>query len=249
MDKHASLFSVTRILYIIVILFLILPGALIAVEPDHYSIRVQEGLRLVETFYTFLLSDADLKDCPDIFEGYYYGPRWSIPVQIFAGDSYYWLGHVVHDFFYESKARKRMEKKVLIAYWKMLRNNKELFLFPYGENEPSHDVKGIMKLRGYYFFKPPPGSDYITEGYLSIVISSAIGYPDGFIKQVFFPICYDERKQAYAISNSILINGIFYEEFDVAHYGICFDRDFDLVEQLGFKKQKSHLEPVSVLPE
>ena len=249
MDKHASLFSVTRILYIIVILFLILPGASIAAEPDHYSIRVQEGLRLVETFYTFLLSDTDLKDCPDIFDGYYYGPRWSTPVQIFAGDSSRWLGHVVHDFFYESKARKRMEKKVLIAYWKMLRNNKELFLFPYGENEPSHDVKDIMKLRGYYFFKPPPGSDYITEGRLYIVISSATDYPDGFIKQVFFPIDYDEHKQAYAISTSILVNGIYYGDFHDAYYGMYFYRDFDLVERLGFKKQKSHLEPVSVLPE
>ena len=249
MDKHVSLFSVTRILYIIVILFLILPGASIAAEPDHYSIRVQEGLRLVETFYTFLLSDTDLKDCPDIFDGYYYGPRWSTPVQIFAGDSSRWLGHVVHDFFYESKARKRMERKVLIAYWKMLRNNKELFLFPYGENEPSHDVKGILKLRGYYFFNPPPGSDYIKEGHLSIVISSAIGYPDGFIKQVFFPIDYDERKQAYAISNNSLINGIYYGEFDDAYYDRYYCRDVDLVEELGFTKQKSHLEPVSVLPE
>jgi hypothetical protein len=204
MVKNVSLFSATRFLYVIIVLFLSLVSTSIAEKPDHFSIRVQEGLKLVETFYTFLLSDTDIKECPDILTNYYYGSE-------------------------SAKGRK----KALKSKWAFYRNNKELFLFPYRENEPSHEIEDIMKLRGYFFMNPPPWSDCITEGHLFIVLISGTGYPDGLYKQIFFPIEYDKRKQSYAISSATLkINGIFVDNY--------FDRDFDLFERLGFKKQKSN---------
>ena len=212
MNKHASLFSVTRILHVIVILLLILPGASIAAEPDHYSIRVQEGLKLVETFYTFLLSDAELKDCPDIFT---------------SSDS-------------EIKVGEITKKTALIAEWEFFRNNKELFLFLslYCENEPLVDIKDIMSqgLRGYYFLNPPPGNDHITEGHLYIVISGFTRSAEGILKQMFFPIEYDDDKNSYAISpGGIKINGL---PVNYNYPEVESEKNFDMFERLGFKEQR-----------
>ncbi len=210
MDKHVSLFSGTRVLYVIVILLLILPGVSITAEPDHYSIRIQEGLKLVETFYTFLLSDAELKDCPDIFTSSY-------P---------------------EIKVGEITKKTALIAEWEFFRNNKELLLFPWCEYEPLDDIKDHMSqgFRGYYFLNPPPGNDHITEGHLYIVISGFTRHAKGVLKQMFFPIEYDEDKNSYAISpGGIKINGL---PVNYNYPEVESEKNFDMFERLGFKEQR-----------
>jgi formylglycine-generating enzyme required for sulfatase activity len=202
---------------------------ILEIGTDEFYAQLSEGLKLVETFYYYMVSDTPLEDCPDIF----------------------WI-------LFDDKGRESTKKKELKLAWEFVRQNSWLFMGSPNEGRPPKDF--FKRAGKEYIVLPPPLLDNLKEvRRFQIKVSGGRigpGYT-GYSHQVEFPIMFCERRNRNTIDlDTIYVNGfrIHVTTFSDYPWYRPFERDFDWIDMLGFKKPESfetereYLEQIAVTP-
>lgn len=124
-----------------------------------------------------------------------------------------------------------LPKNQIDLIWNYAKNNKQLFII---KSDTTKDKDFFKKTRKTISYFNPRNLDRISDGYLYITIVHTL--PDrfysGIYKEIAFPIVKDEPSGEYKIEfRNIKINGII---IDIDNE---FVRDFDIVQNLGFKPE------------
>jgi hypothetical protein len=179
------------------------------------EIHIKEGLKVVETFYEYLFSDTNLKDCPEIF---------------YTTD-FYLLGTVI----------PLMHRVETYYIWQFVRQNRSLFtLAPEDINRPHFEY--ARKKYALTLQRTCPFDSALNSVIgLEIILCGMVDVRSGIDKTIAFPIFFCERTQRYRIAYSIItVNGTSLDWSTAFHrimaYDRKYERDFDLFEHLGFAK-------------
>lgn len=172
------------------------------------DVHIREGLKLVETFYAYMLSDAELKDCPDIFS----------------------------DMTGTTSVSRR--KKEVFLVWKFIRENTPLFLGLTEYGPPEKFFPSAGKAYQVLLSKSPEGLSIISGMEIVLFtplgsrsgIRKQISFPLLFNseknKYTIDALGIGVNGIAVEISTLLDLDGF-----------RKYERDFDWFERLGFKKQ------------
>lgn len=171
----------------------------------------KEGLSVIEQFYHYMLSNDDLKDCPDIFE-------------VITGSTI-----------------ERERANEVIQIWKFVRDNTTVLTGPLRYGSPDKFFATASKSYRMHLtrYGGPEGELVVVA--FDIILHLYAGNMSGITKEISFPLEYNEKQKRFLIdSGGIKVNGI-QLEWTTLYYieGYRkFERDFDWLEQLGFPKKK-----------
>jgi len=126
-----------------------------------------------------------------------------------------------------------MSKNENDLIWKYLNKNKQLFVYKSNTVKDKEFFKWSRKSISYF---NPTNLDKLSDGYLYVTVVHT--FPDkfyaGIYKEIAFPIVRDEASGEFRIVfYNIKINGILID------YKNEFVRDFDIIENLGFKSEQN----------
>jgi len=122
-----------------------------------------------------------------------------------------------------------LSKNEVVSIWKYLSENKKLFVYKSNVIKEKDFFKWSRKTVSYF---NPKNLDKISDGYLYITVVHTLPnqFYSGIYKEIAFPIVKDDTCGEYRIEfRNIKINGI------IIDFDNEFTRDFDIVENLGFK--------------
>jgi len=223
--SQSSVFSIRSFTAILFLLFFLCFSLGFAQAlPEHSSVtidetqlvKIEEGLKLVETFYEHMFSDINLKACPDIF---------------------------VTSGLFEVFGRDLIRPIEIYQVWKFIRQNKSLFVHP---NDSFHSQEQLFQQarKGYSWNlarrKIDESNFIMVATGMKIDLKYRTDPDSGIEKIVSFPITFCPGYREYRIDyTQISVNGIYVDWSTVFHrlVGVKkYERNFDLFEHLGFSK-------------
>lgn len=176
----------------------------------HTTASLKRAMGTVEEFYRVLLSESPPDKCPDIFTS---------------------------DF---------RSGVTTTEMWQFLRSRRELFLTERFEKGPFHKPEEFVRkaTKTISFFNPWDVEEVVKmkwntdkkrnpSGLLYITLVTVLS--DGIFKEIAFPLVMSESTGEYRIEFDLIkVNGVLIDA-----YG-NYKRDFDLFDQLGFRKGNKH---------
>jgi hypothetical protein len=124
-----------------------------------------------------------------------------------------------------------LPKNEIDLIWEYANKNKQLFV---PNSDTIKDKDFFKRSRRTISYFNPRNIERISDGYLYItVVHTLMGrFYSGIYKEIAFPIVKDEISGEYRIEfRNIKINGI------IIDFDNEFERDFDIIENLGFKSE------------